>query len=227
VLIGAVNLADQRLDEVVRINHAAEVYELGALVYICQSHIKNRISVGDVYKVMKVSKQLENNFVFETCFKLALESITEFVSSEEGAELLGIKLFQLVVKHYLTNAPPPNPKLPTKIDDPLHSDFVKIYETMPGAHTHAHATRYTHHSLCLRFARVLMRCAASDFTFLVGNQSFKVHRAILSARSKVFLRFFNEQLKTKKDQVVFAEINPGYVFERKRLALLCNCVAFY
>jgi hypothetical protein len=145
--------------EILQLNAAARHFKLNRLGYLCERWLREHMCMDNVFHLLKGSVDAGESRVKAFCLQYALDHYTEFIANKDGIHILGIDLFQEVVKAF-TDRPPAPEEIPADKApaDTLIEDFQKLYERMPY----------------------------SDVVFNVQGTQIKCHKAILAAHSDAF-----------------------------------------
>lgn len=164
--------------DVLSLNAAARHFKLNRLGYLCERWLREHLCMENVFHLLKGAVDQHETHVKAFCLQYALDNYTQFIANNDGIRILGIDLFQEVVKAFTDRPPPPEEIPPERAPpDTLLQDFKKMYDLMPYA----------------------------DVTFNVSGVQIKCHKAILCAHSADFVPLVNNAPPTGVD---FNSLSP-------------------
>ena len=157
---GMVEFQKLAVTEILNLNGAARHFKLNRLGYMCERWLREHLSMENVFVLLKAAVAQHESHVKAFCMDFAFDNYKEFVFNSDGVRVIGLELFQEVVKAY-TDRPPPCKAVPPEEapQDTLIEDFKKLYTLMPYY----------------------------DVTFNVSGVQIRCHKAILAAHSDQFL----------------------------------------
>lgn len=152
---GAVKFSALSQHDILHLNVAAKQYKLDRLAYMCELYLRETIALDNVHTLLKLSHDLKENSVKNTCLAFAVKHYQAFITNKTGIAEIGIDLFQEVVTR---QAAPNNEK--DDLPPAPASDYLKHWQ-------HLHDE--------MLFADALAK---------VGNDKVRFHRAVLAAYSE-------------------------------------------
>lgn len=164
--------------DILSLNAAARHFRLNRLGYLCERWLREHLCMDNVFHLLKGAVDQHEMTVKAFCLQYALDNYTQFIANKDGIHILGIDLFQEVVKAFTDRPPPPEEVSPDQAPpDTLIEDFKKMYDLMPYA----------------------------DVIFNVGGMQIKCHKAVLAAHSPDFVPLVSNAPPTGVD---FNSLSP-------------------
>ena len=214
---------------------------------ICTWEIKEFVSHIDIFQVISPqSEEFASNYDYYTKFQLKIEYSprhSRHTGSESYLVKLKIKpsddLQKCHIETYFQNGSPTDNELKSPsmwLKNQGNTDLTVLVIESSVIHireitdslfikciinefyiSNEENADFHHCSLTTDFERLLEEKTLPDFTFNVGNENFKVHKAILAVRSPVFYAMFHQNLSEKNKNVVdVPDIDPAAFKEMLR-----------
>jgi len=161
--------------EILLLGIAARSLKLNRLIFLCEKWLKEHMTIESVFHLLKAATDLNEARAKGFCLAFALKHYNEFISNKDGIYILGIELFQEVVAAFQTNPEPPKDLSEADNLDTLLNDFKQMHDLMPY----------------------------SDCSFLIGNETIKCHKAVLTAHSDAFANLIRDDSQLKLSAPAF------------------------
>lgn len=152
---GSVKFSTLSQHDILHLNVAAKQYKLDRLAYMCELYLRETIALENVHTLLKLSHDLKETSVKNTCLAFAVKHYAQFITNKGGISEIGIDLFQEVV----TRQAAPNAEK-DELPPAPPSDYLKHWQHLYDE---------------MLFADTLAK---------VGTDKVRFHRAVLAAHSE-------------------------------------------
>jgi len=163
---------------------ASKHFEAPRLVYLCSVELRRRLTVDEVFLILKETTRLDMKDAKDLATSFAHQNWPQFCAHKGGTEIIGIELFQEITV------------------------AMQFYKPDQKIDTSPEALKFVPSTIVQDFREILneSRFSDADFVFKDVGESMRFHRAIVAAHSRPLFQLLSANNKVK--QFVLDGLSP-------------------